>query len=431
MIFLEKIRKPPCIGIPALAIASLVLIMTASLASVAGADAHTLEMAGTLATVEDEMPPTIENALAIPDMMSLISYSYSSGTGSVGTGNYWGYLLVEAYDADGIQSVTLNFRPLFEKMFANVEFDEGAWEEFLEEMESVPMESWGDDIWGFDFWGEYWFWPIDMLYDYGLITDESAVAQMLSQEIQLGDFTIPVTVTDWEGSESTSTIELAVVDVMVPLEKGWNLRSIPVTLANARWGDIVSLRPGHDLWYDAALRIENGEWVVVDENYEMKPLEAIFIHATGRDQMGLAFSRKPTAPPVRQLGAGWNLVGYAPAGYVEWYWDWGETYWWWQDMYAQEAMVSVEQTPGGLRGYTDVVSPGEYLSYTEIYEYKGYDLGGYSWYLWQDTWVYTASSWTSYSMQPFGGYWVFMENPDRLAGYSSTPVSWYYCGSVG
>jgi parallel beta-helix repeat protein len=367
----------------------------------------------------DNVPPIIENALAIPDMIALMV----EDTGPLRT-----KLIVDARDVEsGIESVTENLRPLFERMFADVEFDnEQAWRELLVDIENVPMNydnAFG--LWYFDF---YSWMPLDNLWQRGLIKDNEEEREIMSERIRLGDFFIPVTVRDLAGNENIATLELAIVDTMVPLRQGWNLRSTPVVLEDSRWGAIASLGRGDSLAYDVTIRYnaEQRRWeqyAVVgsvagwyhNSGYVgpalLEPLEAIYIHATARDQLGLIFRRAlySTGQPSRQLYAGWNLVGLARMP-------------WEPSMPMKEALESVELTSSGLRGYVQVVSPPEYLDYIEKYHYGGWSFDNYWWEFHQDQWTYPPSAMSQ--MRNLGGYWVFMENPDELTGFSRVPI-WY------
>ncbi|MBA7601069.1 hypothetical protein ES703_08136 [subsurface metagenome] len=243
-------------------------------------------------------------------------------------------------------------------------------------------------------------------------------AEGVMDRLTLGDFSLPVIVTDRWGNEVSSSLDLTIVDTMQPLTKGWNLVSFPVRLDDAftTWEDIFNL--GDGLRCSAALRYDSatGQWVTIAPDYRLKPLEAIYVYAFRNDQIGAIFARNPTSPPMRQLEADWNLVGLAtsPAD--------------WDSMPVDEAMVSVEQDINGLRGYSIVVSPGQQVNYGEDYRYwdsegRGYHFGGYSWNFQPNPWIYTVGSNDIKDMLVGGGYWVFMERPDILAGFSTTPVT--------
>ena len=72
----------------------------------------------------------------------------------------------------------------------------------------------------------------------------------------------------------------------------------------------------------------------------------------------------------------------------------------WDGMKVDNALVSVEKSPEGLAGYTIALS----LSINP------------------EAWTYTVGASKSPTMETGCGYWVYMENPDTLAGFSSTPL---------
>jgi len=346
----------------------------------------------------DGTPPTIENALAVPEMVALIENSGPSVA----------KLIVDAYDiGSGIRNVTLNFKPLFEQMFADVQFENlQAWQVLLENWENVSMvheNTFG--VWYFDF--SSWL-PMGSLWRSGLIKENQEFWEIVSEKIRLGDFVVRASVEDLVGNVSATEIKLAIVDSMVPLYNGWNIRSTPIALENGSWGSVASL--GDGLEFDAALRYdsENQSWGYVGANYSIKPLEGIYTHAVAKDQLGLIFKRGITSPPVRQLYSGWNLIGLSRMP-------------WEPEMQVNEALISIEQASGG-RGYTMVISPYQHLDYSSEFRYKDWSFGSYTWQFRQDPWTYTASGGNAPLMTNIGGYWVFMENPDTLAGFSYTPV---------
>jgi hypothetical protein len=98
--------------------------------------------------------------------------------------------------------------------------------------------------------------------------------------------------------------------------------------------------------------------------------------------------------PSRNLGVqqAWYLIGSTP---------YDDDFPYTESMRVEKALVSLEVTPDGQRGYNQVVSPG-----------VGY----------QETWVYTAGQDGARRMQVGKAYWVFMENKDTLAGFIATPL---------
>jgi hypothetical protein len=69
-------------------------------------------------------------------------------------------------------------------------------------------------------------------------------------------------------------------------------------------------------------------------------------------------------------------------------------------MKASVALSSIEQTPGGLPGYVQAISPIVNC---------------------QDSWVYVPGM-DDRGMESGRGYWVWMENADTLVGFGFTPL---------
>jgi len=178
------------------------------------------------------------------------------------------------------------------------------------------------------------------------------------------------------------------------LKEGWNTMSTPIALENDTWAAISSL--GDDLNYSIAYGFDASTqtWVQILDSSKLKPLDAIYIKMNSDDVVPLCISPEINSPPVKQLKRGWNLIGpaYRP--------EQGDSLWW-EFMSVDEALVSIEKTSNALTGYTIVVSP-------PVNEY---------------TWTYPVNQdgWTPY-MDTGRGYWVYMENDDELAGFSSTPL---------
>jgi hypothetical protein len=179
-------------------------------------------------------------------------------------------------------------------------------------------------------------------------------------------------------------------NVSVPLEDGWNLFSTPVTL-----------QPGSDTIpaiFEEKLQSEitiilgwNGNsWFIPDQTFRVIPLNAVFVKTSGGADALLTPSQQVSSPPARILQPGLNLIGPAPAFQTG-------------QFPAQEvegALITIEEVPGGLPGYSMVISPG----------------------LGQPGWVY-ATGMSSRDLLPFKGYWVIMENSGTLAGFSTTPLT--------
>jgi len=279
-------------------------------------------------------------------------------------------------------------------MWERMDFDEGC-----------PRPAWVKEA-AFQFRLKYLYW---------LYFDWSAGYSKLFEMMEPGEFQIGVTVEDWTGNTRSGHIDLAVVDVALPLEQGWNLRSTPIDLGVDCWGDIATL--GEGLEYAIAYRFDsvNQKWEQVTNASILSPLDGIAVKATGRDAIGLVFDRNATPKPARQVNVGWNLIGLAAGPpYDPW-------------MAVDDALTSIEEMTAEGRGYIIAESPRQYLQYEEEYVWCGHRyLGGYHWYFGQEEWTYLHPGADRPQPAPNmgigGAQWVFMERDDTLAGFSSTPV---------
>lgn len=184
------------------------------------------------------------------------------------------------------------------------------------------------------------------------------------------------------------------------LEPGANTLSFPLALENNTWQAITQAGDGLDYAIAYSWDAANQRWIQVTDRTRINPLDAVYIKMNSYDRLPVAISPEITNPPVKSLKAGWNLVGPAydlKNGPID------EAYLWWGEPYGTsvvKALASVEKTPAGLTGYTVVVSPS----------------------INPEAWVYTPGDETEPDMDATCGYWVYMENPDTLAGFSSTPL---------
>ncbi len=117
------------------------------------------------------------------------------------------------------------------------------------------------------------------------------------------------------------------------------------------------------------------------------PLEGILINSSEAHVARVSISTINTTPATKSLSSGWNLVGTASLLTAT-------------TMPADEALISAFVTSSGQVGYNQVVSPS--INATTFAWTRG-DTSG----------IPTLNRWK--------GYWVFMENADTLAGFSSTP----------
>lgn len=164
---------------------------------------------------------------------------------------------------------------------------------------------------------------------------------------------------------------------LTPGPDGWRTFSVPVQLAGGQklLGDVISLDAVEIAWkFDAASQ----RWVqVTEENNTIQPLEAVYVKLSGPALAVITPTSAATSPPVRELAAGWNLVGF-----------------------TQEDGVSNALYP--VRGkWSAAVSPAVN----------------------PEAWAVTPASTPAQNVLPHQGYWVYMDAPGTLAGFSSTPVT--------
>ncbi|MBI4294908.1 MAG: hypothetical protein HY669_01930 [Chloroflexi bacterium] len=174
------------------------------------------------------------------------------------------------------------------------------------------------------------------------------------------------------------------------LAAGWNMMSTPVNL-QAGEDTIENIFDAASLAnLEIAYGWENGQWVQLTGSYKMQPLDAMYLKvAAGSSAVAtMVPSSELSQPPSRDLQAGLNLIGPAPAMQNGQY----------QAMPLSQALVSIAQAPGGTVGYTMVISPE----------------------LNQPGWAYALGG-QAQDMLPYKGYWVVMENSDTLYGFSTTP----------
>jgi len=201
----------------------------------------------------------------------------------------------------------------------------------------------------------------------------------------------------WLNVPISSTFASGVADVSIgiDLQVGWNSLSTPLELDgdSNQWNEIVARS---NLTYDAAYIYDpDTGWaplITTDATY-IGPLDAVLIQVSSPAMVSMKVSTAPNCPATRVLKAGWNLIGTAiPQDR--------------QELEMWKVLISVAHTSTGLIGYDMVVSP---------------PLVG------QQSWVYVRGEEqeTDFAWQTmhFGrGYWIYMENQDELAGFTSTPL---------
>lgn len=160
-----------------------------------------------------------------------------------------------------------------------------------------------------------------------------------------------------------------------PGPEGWVTFSVPVRLAGGEklLGDVINLED-----VDIAYKFDAGnqEWVqVTADNNTIEPLEAVYVKLNHGTLATIRPTVAPTNPPVKELLAGWNLVGPTDKRFLS------------------SALSSV----GGL--WSVAVSPAVN----------------------PDPWAATPGQ--VEFVETHYGYWVYMNDQGKLAGFSSTPVT--------
>jgi len=198
----------------------------------------------------------------------------------------------------------------------------------------------------------------------------------------------------WVNQTAMTSPSPAALVFNVMLNEGWNLFSTPVLLdeSQSRFSQIFPEIEQEKIL--VVLGWDGAQWYCPVGSDNLRPLSAYFIRVADGEiaNATLISSNVPSAPPERTVNKGMNLIGIAPA------YDPGTQSF--PEMALDEALVTIEEV-GELSGYTIVISPS----------------------LNQPGWSY-AKGGQAYHVQPFKGYWVFMNNgPDTLAGFSTTPIT--------
>jgi len=106
---------------------------------------------------------------------------------------------------------------------------------------------------------------------------------------------------------------------------GWNSFSTPVTLdgsANTA-SELLALAAGSDLYILRAQRFDlaTQQWKLViqnnsvyGENYQINPGEGFYIQVRSKGSLPILVKTSITQPPMRDLVAGWNLIGLSSLG---------------------------------------------------------------------------------------------------------------------
>ncbi len=182
-------------------------------------------------------------------------------------------------------------------------------------------------------------------------------------------------------------------DGITTLSRGWNIVSTPWTLAEGT--NTIDKVLAHPEYVEQAYGYANGQWYQVTTadpaTMELRPLEALYVKFKGATDAVFWAKRGLGTPPVRDLAAGWNLVGNpARAGNLQ------------SDRAGALLGTPADEALSSISGsYAVVISPA-----------------GCN----QADWVYTSQTETPPDMKNFRGYWVYMTKADKLAGQAMPPL---------
>ncbi len=169
----------------------------------------------------------------------------------------------------------------------------------------------------------------------------------------------------------------------INLYTGWNFVSTPKALADGHntAGVVFSgvSTGGHSIFtYDAGTMM----WYAMTTNTTVKPLDGIWIYSTAPVSVSLTYKNDPLAtPPTRDLYTGWNAIGFTDVNPAS----------------AKDTLQSVQSQWTQLIGFNGA---------SQIYE-TSIIKGG------------SGSHADTNPMNPFKGYWLFMNAPGTLAAISA------------
>ena len=219
-----------------------------------------------------------------------------------------------------------------------------------------------------------------------------------------GTYTLTITVDNGVGvnspqSEVVTLILLPTLIVSIP--SGWSTYSIPIAAENSKFFVSTGLGTGAQdglvdptnvtIAYKFDAAATTPVFVQVVTGTILSPTEAVLVNSSASHNATLIVQDAQTNPPSRLLSTGWNLFGLAvPLDTTT--------------MDAADALISVnELSSGASDGYAIVVSP---------------TINADAFFIVRNA----AGVLPAQNLTRSRGYWVFMENDDTLAGFSTTPV---------
>ncbi|HII76614.1 MAG TPA: DUF3344 domain-containing protein, partial [Methanolinea sp.] len=164
-----------------------------------------------------------------------------------------------------------------------------------------------------------------------------------------------VNLTVWNSSGHDSEVKHDYITVTSPglfftrnLGPGWSILSTPVLLDGSHdtFTTIFDTSSAGNI--SILLGWDGQQWFIPDASYRLEPLNAVFVKTVTTARASFVPSSTISSPPSRTLPDGVSLIGPAPpyngvSGF--------------DPMALDQALVSIEQAPGGRTGYSMVISP--------------------------------------------------------------------------
>ncbi|MBI4199874.1 MAG: IPT/TIG domain-containing protein [Chloroflexi bacterium] len=203
------------------------------------------------------------------------------------------------------------------------------------------------------------------------------------------------------------------------LEVGWNLISTPISLEARTLGEVIAdlSKVAAAFGYDSVTR----QWQALGTGSLLVPGQAIYVYASAPVRLRYLFNPLLTNPTTTRLQGGWNLVGVTPQLKQGEFWEYPEFDGGWESGVGTEGLgdhgrffffpsIPLTQALASLDVALNTANPG----WNQVISPPVNEV----------TFAFTVNTPINPhqpSLRPFEGYWIQMENPDDLAGFSSTP----------
>lgn len=178
--------------------------------------------------------------------------------------------------------------------------------------------------------------------------------------------------------------DLEPLSPLIHLQQGWNIISTPITL-DANRDSLNEVLFGLDWTVAYTFCGATQQWVLLNGAHILTPCSAVYINMQEEGTGQIVPDSGISAPPSKELHYRWNLISLASL----------------EGMDVDTALISIHEAAGGRTGYVQAVSPA----------------------LNDESWTFIRGQTVDVpQMQPTEGYWVFLENDETLAGFTTTPV---------